>query len=109
MSASRAGGSPNAAQRALYELARAHGAQVRYQANDGRRLRASDDALLAVLRALGAPLDDVAGASQALAEWEASRDGRTVEPVVAHWTVGVPAPLVAVVAPRNDLDRPDSV
>jgi 4-alpha-glucanotransferase len=65
---------------------------VQYRANDGRRLRASDECLLAVLIALGAAVDDVTGAPEALAEWKATCARRTMEPVVAHRR-GVPTTI----------------
>src|SRR5436309_2322753 len=71
--------------RALRELARLWGVQGSYRAVDGRRVRASVDSTIAVLRGLGAPLEDAAGAPAASLERRAQLDAVVVEPVIVAW------------------------
>ncbi|HTW20065.1 MAG TPA: hypothetical protein VME70_07645, partial [Mycobacteriales bacterium] len=44
--------------RSLHELARRCGVQLAYTAGDGRRVSAPTDSLVAILTALGHPVDD---------------------------------------------------
>ena len=73
------------AARELRALARLHGIQVSYTDGLKQKSRASDDAVVAVLRVMGAPLDDVADVPDALRA-ETDRVWRTVcEPVAVAW------------------------
>ncbi len=86
MSASRRRGAAGAAaRRALGELAAEHGVLRAYRDALGKRRTASEAALVAVLRALGAPLEDAGDAPAALAAWRAERAARRVEPVAVAW------------------------
>ncbi len=67
----------------LARLAELHGVQLAYRDVDDEVQRADRDALLAVLRALGVPVDDPGDAGAALAAYERGRWDRRVEPVVA--------------------------
>ncbi len=71
--------------RALLELARAHGVQAGYVDTTGRRRMADAEALLAVLAALGEPLEHPEAAAGALERRRAARDDRPVEPVLVAW------------------------
>ncbi len=71
--------------RALRELAREWGLQASYRDMNGRTVVASVESTVAVLRALGAPLDGPADAPEALRERRARRSARVVEPVVVAW------------------------
>jgi 4-alpha-glucanotransferase len=70
---------------ALRELAAAWGVETGYEAVDGSRRRASSDTLVAVLRALGAPIEEVGGAPDALAARRDERARTTVDPVTVSW------------------------
>ncbi len=82
---------------ALRALARLYGVQTAYYDLEGRRRAASPEALMAVLRALDAPIELVAGAPAALRERADALERRVVEPVVVAWD-GAALP-VAVRAP----------
>ena len=64
----------------LHRLAAFHGVETRYYDVNGGLVEASPEALLAVLRALGSPVDSIRDVSDALGE-AASLAGRPVEPV----------------------------
>lgn len=70
-----------AQRRELRQLARAYGVNDSYESVDGRIHQAEDDVLVALLRALGAPIDDSADASGALREKRARVSRRVIEPV----------------------------
>ncbi len=72
------------AHQALRTLARLHGVQVHYLGTDGHRRYASDDALVAVLGALGRPLDRIDDAVGALRQEQSARWQRPLEPVIVH-------------------------
>jgi 4-alpha-glucanotransferase len=76
--------SAQASAAAFAELAARHGVQASYEGTDGREHRAEDAVVLAILQALGVPIDSVAGASDALVEHEATRATRPLEPVLVH-------------------------
>lgn len=69
----------------LRELARAWGLLAGYRDMAGRRVGASAESTIAVLRALGAPIDGEADASDALRARRAELATRVVEPVVVAW------------------------
>ncbi|MFQ5791616.1 MAG: 4-alpha-glucanotransferase, partial [Acidobacteriota bacterium] len=70
----------------LHQLARLYGVQLAYTDTlTGRPKRASPDALLAVLRALGAPVEGFQDVPAALRERRQALWQRVVEPVVAAW------------------------
>ena len=71
--------------RRLGRLARAYGVQTAYYDIAHKRVQASPDTLLAVLRALGAPLAKAEEARDALRERERARWRRPCEPVVVAW------------------------
>src|SRR5690606_11578700 len=83
-------GAPDEA--ALEELARAYGVVREYRNDQGERVSGSRDAVVAALRALGAPLDGERDAEAALAEVRAARAERLAEPVIVAWD-GEPASL----------------
>lgn len=85
--------------RPLVRLARAYGVAVSYRGADGRQRRVSPDALVAVLRALGAGLEHPDGAAAALRDRLEQRRSTLVEPVIVAWDGGPPA-----VAVRTDPD-----
>lgn len=70
---------------ALARLARAYGVQTAYTDASGRRRRASADAVLAVLRAMGAPVTGRADVAAALREREAWLRRPGVSPVLVAW------------------------
>jgi len=72
----------------LGRLARAYGVQTAYYDITHKRVQASPDTLLAVLRALGAPLTKAEEARDALRERERARWRRPCEPVVVAWDGG---------------------
>ena len=74
----------------LQNLARAYGVETDYRDNNGRRQEASAEALLAVLKALGAPLDTMVDIPGARRERRESYWRQPLEPVVVAWD-GTPA------------------
>ncbi len=68
--------------RSLQALARHYGVQTSYVDLAERRRAASPDALVAVLQSLGAPLDSIAGAPDALRAAQRDANARTLAPVV---------------------------
>lgn len=70
---------------ALRDLAALYGVQTSYEDATGRRIETSPDSLLAVLPALGAPIDRLADVPDALRERSQSLWRRPVEPVASAW------------------------
>jgi 4-alpha-glucanotransferase len=70
---------------ALRELARLHGVETSYQDAFGRRVEAGPESLVPVLSALGAPLDRVEDAPEALRELRQELEERVIEPVIVAW------------------------
>lgn len=68
----------------LTQLARLLGVQSGYQGTDGRRRRAGDESLLAVVSALGVPIARVGEAPEALRLVQERSRRRVVDPVIAH-------------------------
>lgn len=69
----------------LRNLARAYGVETEYCDNNGNRHEASAEALLAVLKALGAPVDGMKDIPMARRERRLSYWRQPVEPVVVVW------------------------
>lgn len=76
--------SAQAAAVAFAELASLHGVQASYEGTDGREHRAEDAVVLAILHALGVPIDAVAHAPDVLREHGAIKATRPLEPVLVH-------------------------
>jgi alpha-1,4-glucan:alpha-1,4-glucan 6-glycosyltransferase/4-alpha-glucanotransferase len=75
--------------RALHELAESYGVLLEYDDVKGARRRAKPEALAAVLRALGAEIEDGGrGAGAALAARRAELESRVLEPVLLCWEGG---------------------
>ncbi|MBI4466812.1 MAG: 4-alpha-glucanotransferase [Acidobacteria bacterium] len=95
---------PDAQGRELRQLARLHGVQIGYYDIIARRLRrASLEALLAMLRALEAPVETLADVPAALRERQQQLWRRVLEPVVVAWDLGprrIPLRLPAAWADR---------
>ncbi len=70
---------------ALRALARAMGVHTQYADGLGREVTVTPETLLAVCRALGAPLDAVGDAADALRAHEAKRAAQWLPPVVIAW------------------------
>jgi 4-alpha-glucanotransferase len=77
--------------RELRELAGLYGVQTSYDDAMGRHIEAGPEALLAVLRALDAPVDSLEEVPEALRERREELAERIVEPVVVAWDGRVPA------------------
>ncbi len=75
----------------LTTLARLYGVQTAYYGFDRRRRQASPEALLAVLRALGAPLERTADAPSAVRHRNQELWRRCVEPVAVAWEGHLPS------------------
>ena len=71
--------------RALARLADAWGVAVSYRGYDGTRRRVSPDALVGVLRALGAPIERPDDASEALRARVAQQRAAVLDPVTVAW------------------------
>jgi 4-alpha-glucanotransferase len=71
--------------RALRALAKAHGVQRRWRAAGGEPQVVGDETLLAVVRLLGAPVERVDDAPDALRAFEAEQAATVVEPVLVQW------------------------
>lgn len=69
----------------LDALAHSYAVQPEYLDNAGIRRVASDEALVLVLRSLGAPLESPADAVDALRERESARSDSALEPVIVAW------------------------
>lgn len=69
----------------LEALARSHGVETEYVDAGGRQRVASREALVAVLAALGAPVDRAGDLEDALRERQQAADRRLVEPIVVSW------------------------
>ncbi len=91
----------------LRRLAEAMGVMTTFTDAFGTRRTASVDALVAVLRILGAELDEPSGAGGALRAWEADRARSALEPVVVAWDGRLgPFPIRL---PVDDPDLPVSI
>ena len=77
--------------RALHQLARLYGIQTAYYDVAHRRRQTSVETLLAVLRALGAPVQSLVDIPAALRERRQALWQRTLEPVVAAWDGELPS------------------
>ncbi|MDW8361656.1 MAG: 4-alpha-glucanotransferase [Myxococcales bacterium] len=72
----------------LDALCRAMGVERTYRDALGRPRHACDEALIAVLRALGAPIERPTEAAEALQAIEQARSSELVEPVTVAWAPG---------------------
>ena len=77
----------------LKELARLYGVATEYDDATGKRVEASEESLLAVLSALGAPVETAKDAESAVRERSQAMWRRPVEPAVVAWN-GVPPTIV---------------
>jgi 4-alpha-glucanotransferase len=69
----------------LHRLARFHGVQTAYHDNQGRRVSADAETLMAALQALGVPLRGAADIAPLLAIRERELWDRVLDPVVVAW------------------------
>ncbi|MCR4419701.1 MAG: 4-alpha-glucanotransferase [Clostridia bacterium] len=88
----------------LYRLALAYRVQPVYRDAQGHRRRADPEALLAVLRALGAPVERVADAAPALEDHYRQQARRLCPPVTVVWSPG-PAAVTLAAPGRPPADR----
>ncbi|MGH2347956.1 MAG: hypothetical protein ACRDFT_00655, partial [bacterium] len=86
---------------ALRALARLYHVQTAYTDISGRRRVASVDSLLHVLRSLGAPLDGIADAPDALRAREASLADEVVAPVTVIRSDARPVVLLRAAGSRK--------
>lgn len=96
--------SSGATGRALRELAVRCGVQLEYTAGDGRRVSARSDTLLAILQALGHPVEDAAGIETELASVRHRRATQVLEPALVMDRAGIvnaPAVLPGSVDPAS--------
>lgn len=70
---------------ALYRLAKLYGIQTAYRDVTGRRRQADPLSLLAVLRALGAPVENLAAVPEALRARQQQHWQQALEPVTVAW------------------------
>jgi 4-alpha-glucanotransferase len=94
--AGRKSGQAAAPPSALHQLAESYGVQTAYEGVRGRRVEATPDALMAALRALGAPVERPEAAADALRARQQALWQRPSEPVAVAWdgrTEGVPLRL----------------
>ena len=82
----------------LHDLARLHGIQTAYYDVLRRRRIATDEALLAMLKALGAPLQTIDDAANAICDYQQSLWSHPLEPVTVAWngqsaTIDIRLPL----------------
>lgn len=75
----------------LLTLSRLYGVQTSYQNAMGRHVEAGPESLLAVLRALQAPVEGLDDVGDALRERREELSGRLVEPVVVAWDGHAPS------------------
>jgi 4-alpha-glucanotransferase len=90
----------NAERQALEDLARSYGVQLGYRSLTGEWKVPGDEALVGVLRALGAPLASPAEAAEALRVRRRGQREQLVEPVLVAWN-GRPARLPLRLTPRE--------
>lgn len=88
---------------ALQQLARSYGVQVSYRDVSGKRRAASQETLIAVLRALGARLERLQDASEAFRMRQKEFWQRCLEPVAVSWD-GRPI-LLKLRLPESSLDK----
>src|SRR5262245_34793364 len=82
----------------IHRLASLYGVQLDYIGADGRRHRAPEDVLLAVLAALGAPVARMADVPEALRARRAALAGRGLDPVVVAWDGRRAGPVLSLPA-----------
>jgi 4-alpha-glucanotransferase len=69
----------------LHRLARLYGIEISHYDGMGRLQRASEESLLTVLKALGAPLNDLRDVESALRQYKQEQWQRCCEPVTLAW------------------------
>jgi 4-alpha-glucanotransferase len=74
----------------LRTLAGLHGIELRHTDGFGTPVEVADETLLALLQALGVPIESPEQAPEAAAEVRREREGRLTEPVVVAWDGGAP-------------------
>lgn len=90
--------------RSLSTLCALAGVHTEFTANDGARRRAHPSTLVAVLGALGIPVEEVGDAPDALRAMTARRARRAMEPVHVQW-VGERRSVRVVLPANTDLDE----
>lgn len=89
----------------LRRLAELHGVQLAYNDASGVRRAATTEALVGVLRALGADIDDQGeDAAEAIRSRERALRSRAIEPVLIAWDGRLPP--IEIQTPRNAAGRP---
>ncbi len=78
----------------LRRLASRHGVQISYRNAAGQQVQASGDTLIAILAALGVPIQSTDDAARALAAKDKELAAPGIEPVALAWN-GIPSPLTA--------------
>lgn len=86
---------------ALAELAKRHAVRTSYVDTHGRTRTASPDALLAVLEALGVPVERVSDAPEAIRRGEAGERVRLAPPAVVAW-LGQPGRVPLALEPGEE-------
>ncbi|MFN2441394.1 MAG: 4-alpha-glucanotransferase [Thermoanaerobaculia bacterium] len=90
--------------REVRELALLYSIQPAYRDMNGKKTRASEPALLATLKALGAPIENRQDVAEALRRRRLELCRRVVEPVTTHWGTG---PLrLRLTVPADAADAP---
>jgi hypothetical protein len=74
----------------LHRLAAAWGVETSFVDNGGELRRATAESLVAILRALGAPIETAADAGEALRHRELNRVARRCQPTVVAWGGKIP-------------------
>lgn len=86
----------------LYALAALHGLETSYYDVFGHHVTSPPEAVLGVLRALGAPVEKAGDAAEAIRACSASSAQRFIEPVTVAWDAD------AAVLPMNESAMPDA-
>jgi len=81
-------------------LAGLYGVQTSYRDIAARRVHAPEATIVALLRALGAPIESASDAAGAVTEAERTRLGRCLEPVLVAWNGLPPAVTARFLRPR---------
>jgi 4-alpha-glucanotransferase len=87
--------------RDLRSLARLCGIQSSYTGQDGRRVKASLESLLAAVRAFGMPVEDLPDVPAALDARMAELTERALPPVIVAWDGRMPAVAIGLPASRS--------
>ena len=87
----------------LWELARLYGVETSYHDALGNHVEAGPESLLAVLRALGASLDRIEEAPEALRERQEELAERVIEPVLVAWDGRIPEVVLRFASDSGNL------